>query len=165
MEVLERMANPVESPVKLIRIEKMHGNLMHNPSKEAKYTDELKKMEDVFQGHGELSGWNDKVLDGIDKIFIESYTDGDTQKISDSLFYLNCPNNNNRFHRYCLGVDQFLWKRPENVPINCREYFTYYTMWSKMGYEFPMPLGTSSVINQLYDTIAKYRQGLCEVSI
>jgi len=112
-----------------------------------------------------LSGWNDEVLDGIDKIFVESYTDGDTQKISDSLFYPNCPDNNNRFHRYCLGVDQFLQERPDTVTMNCCEYFAYYTMWSKMGYEFPMPLGTSSVINQLYDTAAKYRQGICEVSI
>jgi hypothetical protein len=159
------MANPLPAPVGVHEIEKIRGDLMNDPSKEVQYAEQLKKMEEAFKGRGELSGWKSSVLDGIDTIFVECYTDADTQEISDSLFFPNSSDNNNRFHRYCLEVDQYLRERPDIVPPNCRQYFAYYTIWTKMGYEFPMPLGTCSVIKQLHDTAARYKEGFCEVSI
>lgn len=164
VEILERIANTQEPPLALSEIEKMRDDLVSNASKEAKYADELKKMDSAFRGRGELSVWKNEVLNGIDKIFVACYTYEGTQQIADSLFFPNSADNKSRFHRYYIQVDEFLRQRHDEVPMYCREYFAYYTIWHKMDYKFPMPLGTSSVIMALHNTAEKYKEGICEVS-
>jgi hypothetical protein len=164
VEILERIANPEEPPLRLSEIDRMRSEITSNPSKEAEYTEQLNKMETAFRGRGEPGVWRNEILNGIDSIFVTCYTDEETQQISESLFFPNSSDNQTRFRRYYVQVDQFLRERPDHVPMYCREYFAYYTLWRKMGYDFPMPLGTASVIMALHNIADRYKLGLCEVS-
>ena len=167
IEILERLANPNVPPLDLEQIETMKRNfkLTHPPSKEKSYDAQMNEMEKAFRGRGDVTEWREEILSGIDDIFVKTYKDSNTGLISDSLFFPNSPDNYDRFDQYCQEVDQFLRERPDQIPMNAQVYFGYFTMWRTMGYAFPMPLGTASVIEALHNIVSRHRIGFSEVSI
>ena len=107
---------------------------------------DLDGMEKAFEGRGELTDWNYELLGEIDKCFVKHYMDAGEPVVS--LFTPDCPDNFNRFAKYCADVDEVL-AASADTPKFSREYFTFYSIWQLRGYGFPVPLGTASVVDAL----------------
>src|ERR1700761_8167170 len=159
VEDLERIANTEEPPLTLKELmnirEKFKG-----PHDRKALDKELARMEKGFRRRGDPEIWPEDLLTQIDECFIKHFYVGGAP--CDSLFYPSHPSNMTSFMSYCDEVDKILRDHP-SPPEHAREYFAYAMLWEKRGQRFPVPLGTSSVIEALYTLTKRYRLGLTEV--
>ena len=165
IEMLERMASPEAPPLDLGAIVSLHDEVEYAGSEEEK-ADALSKldaMEKVFmRGRGSLSQWNPDVLDAIDKCFKTHFMTGDEPV--PQLFFPYDETGIRLFGEYCDAVDEVLQQNSGKIPRYAREYFTYFTIWEKRDYAFPVPLATASVIECLHKIASRVRKGMIEVS-
>ena len=162
LEILERIANPQEPPLQMEDIEKKRDEVLQAGDNLAPLKNGLDGMEKAFKGRGDLTDWSYELLGLIDDCFVKHYMD-DGEPVN-SLFTPDCPDNFNRFAKYCCDVDEVL-RTSADAPTYCREYFTFYSIWQLRGYGFPVPLGTASVVDCLHKICSKLRNGFVEVSI
>ena len=159
VEDLERLANTRRPPLTLKELMKISNDFRAH--KDRKALDELlADMEKEFRGRGNLDIWPDNILTQIDDCFVKHFYVDKVPR--DSLFYPSHPENITNFIRYCENVDAIL-KNDDSSPPYAREYFVYAMQWQKRGQRFPVPLGTRSVIEAVYNLTKKYRRGLTEV--
>ncbi|KAI9442816.1 hypothetical protein BJY52DRAFT_1194722, partial [Lactarius psammicola] len=161
LEVLERVANPNKPPMVLATIEPLATKLLGTSSDMTAIKQELSHMAEAFEGKGDSSTWTQDLLEKIDQCFLDNYYD--SKVLCDSIFFPKNSDNHNRFTKYCSDVDNVLQNETETAPPYAREYFAYAMMWKLHGYEFPMPLGTASVVEALHILAEKYTKGLGEV--
>jgi hypothetical protein len=110
-----------------------------------------------------LAAWSPEVLDLIDKVFIRNYVQNDGEPVP-SLFFPKNRDNLNRFMTYCNNVDNMLQTLEDKSPLYACEYFAYYSIWQMRGWSFPVPLGTTSVVDILYKMLKRLKVGFSEVS-
>jgi hypothetical protein len=150
-------------PLNFRDIEKKRGQFKAPNGDTDALRSSLKGMEDAFRTPGDLSLWTPELLDDIDDCFIKNYMDLDGEPVA-CLFFPDSAENLNIFMSYCSDVDVVLRRHSELVPRYAREYFAYYSIWEMRGWQFPVPLGTQSVIGLLNKMVRKMEKGFSEVS-
>jgi len=121
----------------------------------------LALMATAFRGRGNVRLWDYRLLEKLDKCFKDNY-DGPAG-LARSLFFPESADNQNRFSSYCVDIDRVFQENSAIAPPYAREYFAFYSIWQMQGLQFPLPLGTASVIDALDKLLTKYRHGVCEV--
>jgi hypothetical protein len=162
--MLERIASPDAPPLDLSEIMTKRDEVEYAGSDEREgILSSLDEMERVFmRGRGNLEQWTPEVLDAIDKCFKTTFMSGD-EPIAELFF----PYDNKGialFNEYCEAVDGVLQAHEGKIPPHAWAYFTYFTIWEKRDYTFPVPLGTASVIDCLHKMASRVRKGMIEVS-
>jgi hypothetical protein len=162
--MLERIASPDAPPLDLSQIMTKRDEVEYAGSDEREgILSSLDKMERVFmRGRGNLEQWTPEVLDAIDKCFKTTFMSGD-EPIAE-LFFLYDNKGIALFNEYCEAVDGVLQAHEGKIPPHAWAYFTYFTIWEKRDYTFPIPLGTASVIDCLHKMASRVRKGMIEVS-
>ena len=164
IEMLERIASPDAPPLELSQIMTKRDEVEYAESDEREgVLSSLDEMERVFmRGRGNLEQWTPEVLDAIDKCFKKFFMSGD-EPIAE-LFFPYDDKGIALFNEYCEAVDGVLQAHEGKIPPHARAYFTYFTIWEKRDYTFPVPLGTASVIDCLHKMASRVRKGMIEVS-
>jgi hypothetical protein len=163
--MLERIASPDEPPLDLGQLTSKRDEVEYTqPDEREEVLASLNDMEKVFmRGRGNLEQWTPEVLDAIDKCFRTLFMSGG-EPIA-QLFFPYDDQGIALFNEYCEAVDAVLLANADRIPPYAREYFTYFTIWEKRDYAFPVPLGTASVIECLHKMACRVRKGMIEVSI
>jgi hypothetical protein len=124
---------------------------------------EMAPMNKAFRkGRGDLKKWNPILLDMIDKCFWSCYTNG--KSLTPYLFFRDSQANLDAFRKYCDEVDRILLDHGSGAPLHAREYFAFYSIWQMQEFQFPVPLGTKSVIHALDMILLYLGKGFVEVS-
>jgi hypothetical protein len=162
VEMLERIGNGNEPPLDLEELQGIQEQLMEADSNKKELHKRLAGMKKAFQARGDFKEWDSEVLDKIDDCFVRHFMpSGQTSPVAFG------PGNIagiNKFIKYYNEVDEILRLNAARLPEYVREYFAYYAMWEQQGFEFPMPLGTRSVIYCVHLLLKDYEKGFQEVS-
>lgn len=164
IEMLERIANPDAPPLDLTQITNKREEVEYSePDERLEVLASLDDMEKAFmRGRGNLERWTLEVLEAIDKCFRTYFMSGDEP--IPQLFFPYDDQGIALFNEYSDAVDAVLQEHAGKIPTYAREYFTYFTIWEKRDYAFPVPLATSSVIECLHKMACRVRKGMIEVS-
>ena len=163
VEILERLANEDEPPIRRSELEKIRDELGKDDSDKAGLRARLSVMKEAFEKRGKATLWSTEVLDKIDACFEEHFTlNGD---VSGWVFYPDSAMNHNKAEKYYAGVDLILATHAEVVPRYARDWFAYFSMWEEQGYAFPMPLGTCSAVGIVEKLAVGNSAGIVEVRI
>lgn len=152
IEILERLANLQKPPLSLSELQKIQCAFVDPLSDKEELWQKLEGMAEAFQGCGDVSEWQYKILDGIDKCFVNEYMKNN--EILMLLFVPNSAGNLNQFSVYYDAADQQLRIKEKGRPQYAQEYFTYFSIWQVQGYAFPVPLGMQSIV-QAVNMLAK----------
>ena len=163
MDMLEHIGNGTPPPLDLEAMQELREQFLDPTSDKGVLRTKLAGMKKAFQGRGDVKKWNDDILDEIDDCFIKQFMpDGQLTPVAfvpGNLDYIN------GFIKYYEAVDDILRANKDKVPEYAREYFAYYAIWELQGFDFPMPLGTRSVIYCMHLLLMDYQAGFQEVSI
>jgi hypothetical protein len=164
VEYLERIANPEEPPLNFgaIRRKRDEFAVAQDGEKDALRTS-LEGMKEAFRKPGDLSSWTPDVLQKIDQCFVKNYLGANEEPIP-CLFFPDSPDNLKIFITYCHEVDDVLRRHTASAPKHARVYFAYYSIWQMQGWQFPVPLGTASVVGILNKMAKDMKRGFSEVS-
>jgi hypothetical protein len=161
VEYMERIANPEKPPLDDDAIKEKRKSF-YNKDESDDVRESLAETEKAFKKLGDVSSWSPEVLDEIDAAFVKDYVDEDGD--TGCLFFPRNVENLNVFRNYCNDVEQVLEKHGASAPPHAREWFVNYSIWQMREWEFPMPLGTASVVGVLNDMLMKTKNGFAEVS-
>jgi len=162
VEVLEKLANQQEPPVRRRELEKIRDAFEDPKSDKEALRGQLAGMVTAFEGRGDVGEWDLEILDRIDQCFEEHFTSEGTAE--SWVFMPDDDRNLGRYAKYCGEVDRILLTYSDAVPKYARDYFAFYSIWEVQGYAFPMPLGTSKVVSVLAQLLERYQPGVIEVS-
>jgi hypothetical protein len=166
IETLEHIANEKKPPLTLGQLERKLDTLKMDRHRHAKKLAETKaSLEEMdaeyLSGRGDLSVWTTEILAKLDAIFVVHFiVNGEPVPF---LFAPNDVDYLNTYDSYRNEVDELLASHEEELPTYCREYFLYSTMWEMRGLEFPVPLGTETVVHCLHKICCERRKGFVEV--
>ena len=163
MEILERLANKNEPPLRRSELEKIREALGKEGVDKTAVRERLGLMKEAFQKRGDVTRWSSAVLDKIDVCFEEQFTlNGE---VSGWVFYPDSAMNLNKADKYYSGVDRILATHADLVPRYARDWFAYFRMWDEQGYAFPMPLGTCSAVGIVEKLAVGNSVGIIEVRV
>jgi hypothetical protein len=164
VETLERITNEKKPPLSLEEVVEKRNGLedLRNTRKIPELKASLGKMDKEYLcGRGNLKLWSRDILAEIDLIFTKYFMVN-----GEPLNYLFYPGNMDYLNTYALyraDVDEVLENHSDELPVHCRTYFQYSTIWQMRGYKFPVPLGTKTVVECLHKIASERRKGFLEV--
>lgn len=163
VEMLERIANPVEPPETDLDTIFAWRNGFKLLNKE--FSDMILPMHRAFvSGQGDLNAWKPEVLAAIDKCFVANFMEDG--KPVPCLFSAQIDESMpGRFLAYWNAVDDILVKYSNKAPRYARHYFAYYSICYAQRWIFPMPLVTASVVECLHLITSNVRAGMVEVRL
>lgn len=162
VSVLERLANEEAPPLRRVELEEIREELGNPDADKEELLKRLSVMKDPWQKRGDIRLWQESALNKLDECFEENYMCGEA--VSPWFYRPNSEANLEHSETYYAGVDRILTAHSDAVPPYARDWFVYYSIWEVHGYAFPMPLGTSKVIEAVEKLAVSYHAGIVEVS-
>ena len=165
VEVLERLANEEEPPIRRVELEKIRNELAKPDCDKKELLKQLGVMKGPFRKRGDVKLWHGNLLEAIDTAFEEIFLPDGEEKIPEWFLHPHSNKYLDESSNYFVAVDRLLAKYSDLAPRYARDWFVYYSIWEVHGYKFPMPLVTSKVAAAVERLAQEFRSGMIEVSL
>jgi hypothetical protein len=166
VERLEKMSSLEKSPMQFMEISRKKSQIRGDKSEEStrikKGKTLMEPMENAFCSRRvNMKMWTPELLDALDECFVNKFMlNGEPV---DWLF-TNSAKYINEYEEYSRAVDDVLIGHPKSKFTNAREYFKYTTIYELHDLDFPLPIGTRSVVECLNKILTARAKGMTEVS-
>ena len=161
------MSSVVQSPMTFKEITRKKAQIRADQSPESLRIQNGKtmmaSMEKAFcSGRGNLKMWTPELLAAVDDCFVNKFmVNGEPVEF----LFTNSAQYINEYEEYARAVEDVLIGHAKSKYTSAREYFKYTSIYELHGLDFPLPIGTRSVVECLNKILTARAKGMTEVSI